>query len=100
MVDYYRKNGPAIWGSHLVLGQHDTFGVDGYLCMLVGQRVPHRKEYQPIDQERSLWEAHRAQNRARAESGYGVADALARVNSPTWKWDPDFYRNMFAGVFR
>jgi tryptophan 7-halogenase len=95
MVDYYQHNGPAIWGSNLVLGQHDTFGVDGYLCMLVGQQVPHRNPYQPADRERKIWESHRGQNRAWAQAGYSVPEALARIHSPTWQWDPDFYRNMF-----
>ena len=100
MVDYYRHNGPAVWGSRLVLGQHDTFGVDGYLCMLVGQRVPHRNPYRPTDPERHLWEAHRVRNRARAEAGYSVPEALALVHSPAWHWNPDFYRSGLPGGAR
>lgn len=100
MVDYYRHNGPRIWGANLVLGQHDTFGVDGFLCMLVGQQVPYRNPYRPTDRERNIWEAHRAQNRVWAEAAYSVPEALARIHSPTWNWAPDFYRNMFQGSFR
>jgi tryptophan halogenase len=47
LVDFYRENGPTSIHQPLLLRQSSTFGMEGYLALLVGQKVPHQKPHQP-----------------------------------------------------
>ena len=86
------SNGPSvIWGKALVGGE-DVVGLEGYLAMMVGQRVPHRRQFKPTDQERQLWKQIRDSHRAEARSGLTVMEALAVMRSPQWRSTPGFYR--------
>jgi tryptophan halogenase len=44
MVEFYRENGPSSLSGQL-LHSSNSFGVHGYLSLLVGQGVPHAKVY-------------------------------------------------------
>ena len=46
MVDYYRENGPGILSGQL-LHPSNSFGIDGYLALLLGQRVPCDRPFTP-----------------------------------------------------
>jgi tryptophan halogenase len=100
MLDYYQHSGPTIWGSSLVLGQFDTFGVDGFLCMFVGQKVPFHNRHTPTERERRVWTENCYNNRARAMAGLSVPEALALVRDPRWNWDPEFYPRMAGTLTR
>ena len=39
VVEFYRENGPTPFAKTSVLGTNDVFGMDGYLCLLLGQGV-------------------------------------------------------------
>ena len=88
VVDYYRENGPSALFRSALLDPHDPFGVEGYLVMLVGMRVPYRRTYVPPAAERAAWDKARALNAAAAESGFAVAEALSRIRTPTYGWSP------------
>jgi tryptophan halogenase len=79
LVDFYRGNGPsAINAGHLSSG--DPFGIEGYLAILAGLRVPHLRSYTATDAEWSRWEAHRNQNRRIARGGVPMPDVLRRLS--------------------
>jgi tryptophan halogenase len=91
-VEFYRENGPtAVWKDELVHG-HDVFGFEGYLAMMVGQRVPYRHAPAFDGAERQTFAQIRAHLAAQAASGLTVAEALRVIHhSPDWKVRPDFY---------
>jgi tryptophan 7-halogenase len=90
-VDYYLENGPsARWGSNLV-GGRDAFGFEGYLSMMVGMRVPHRRTYQISEAERQTWRKIVEHNRAEAAAGLGMRESLDVIRSPQFKVKPGFY---------
>ncbi|HEX8912659.1 MAG TPA: tryptophan halogenase family protein, partial [Humisphaera sp.] len=92
VVAFYRENGPTpIWGSTL-LPHRDQFGPEGYLSLLLGQGVPHSRAYGPTPAEREAWGTIRRAVGAKAAAGLTVEEALARVRSPGWRWDPALYR--------
>ena len=86
IVEFYRENGPSMLARHL-LGHHDNiFGLEGHLAMLVGQAVPHCAKHAPPAAERALWEQHSADISSEADSALTVAETLARIRHPAWRW--------------
>src|SRR5206468_8167091 len=82
LVEYYQENGPsALWYKSL-LNPDDQFQMEGYLAMLVGQRVPYHSDYVIPEAERRAWEWQMRTFEAQAKAGYSVRDALALVRSP------------------
>jgi tryptophan 7-halogenase len=92
VVDYYLESGPnATYGSVLV-DPHDQFGMEGYLTMLVGQRVPYRARYEPTTQEAQAVRQLREKHRRDGAAGYRVEEALAIVRMPKWEWKKGIYQ--------
>jgi tryptophan halogenase len=91
IVSYYRECGPACVGRDAVLHPLDIFGLEGYFCMLIGQRVPYEHPYTPSAQEWEHWNILRSQLQARAAAGLSVQEAYAKVSSPTWQWNPGYF---------
>jgi tryptophan halogenase len=67
----------------------NDFGVEGYLVMLVGNRVPYLAKHVPSETERQIWEGHRAQFDAIAQTGLDVRETLAFIRHPGWQWHAD-----------
>lgn len=67
----------------------NAFGLEGWLSLLLGQRVPHAAAFTPSDAERARWATRGAQLRARARTGLDARAALARVHHPAWRWARD-----------
>ena len=92
VVDYYCENGPTNFGQSAVLRQNDIFGMEGHLCLLVGQAVPHRRPHVPTEAERRVWRGIRAENRARALTAINVREAFDRITRADYQWDLTWYR--------
>ncbi|OWK39908.1 tryptophan halogenase family protein [Fimbriiglobus ruber] len=92
VVDFYRENGPTPYAKTTVLGTNDIFGMEGYLCLLVGQKVPYNRAHKPTPQERLLWRGIQAENRVKALTAVDVADAYQAVSAPSWQWNTDVFR--------
>jgi len=76
MVEYYQEYGPAgTWGP-LMVDPLCGFGPNGYLTILVGQKVPHKRPYTPPEPERAVWNNLRRQNAEAARKAMTVAEAL------------------------
>lgn len=96
IVEYYQQNGPSSLWRHALIDQIDQFGYEGYLAMLVGQRVPYQTSFRISDSERETFRKIQQQNRQRASQGFSVAEALEIVQRPEWRWDPNFFKQVYA----
>jgi tryptophan 7-halogenase len=86
IVDFYEENGPSVVASPVLLRPTNSFGIDGYIALLVGQQVPHRKPYRPTPEHAQLWAKRTAQLDALARNSLTVKECLGIVRSPSWKW--------------
>jgi tryptophan halogenase len=90
-VNFYRENGPSVLWFKTLLDPDDQFQMEGYLAMLVGQRVPYRSGYPIPEQERQTFALHQRTFQAQARAGYGVREALALIRSPQFQWPQNLY---------
>jgi tryptophan halogenase len=67
--------------------------MEGYLVLLVGQKVPYQARYVPTAEERRIWARIRAEHRVKALTALTVREALDAVLAPAWRWTPGFFRN-------
>jgi tryptophan 7-halogenase len=92
LLDFYKENGPTTLARHLLnttTGGKTQFGIEGFLVLLVGQKVPYRAS-QPISEtERALFHRYCEENRTRANSGLSVSEALKFIKHPQWTWFGD-----------
>jgi tryptophan halogenase len=88
LLQFYDENGPTGFCRHLLGTTGSQFGAEGYLVILVGNRVPYRR-YHPSPSEWQIWNQHRARHRIAAEAGMDVKEALACVKHPSWRWHGD-----------
>jgi len=86
LVEFYQENGPTAIHEATMLRPASIFGVEGYLTMLVGQKVPYRTQYQPTPAQWERWQRHRADSMTVGRNGVPVAEALERIRRPDWKW--------------
>ena len=47
MLDFYAENGPSGFSRYRLRKSKNDFGIEGYLVMLVGNRVPYRRNTIP-----------------------------------------------------
>jgi tryptophan halogenase len=92
LVDYYQDQGPSSFFRNELLHHNNLFTMEGYLTLLVGQKVPYRARYSPTNDELRVWQSLRATNRQRAERAYTVREALDVVMSPQCTWVPGFFK--------
>ncbi|QJE94836.1 tryptophan 7-halogenase [Luteolibacter luteus] len=85
LVGFYQENGPsAINAGHLPAG--NPFGIEGYLAILAGLKVPHARLYQPLPPELQRWNAYRERHRQIAAAGVGMNETLRELSKPeAWK---------------
>jgi tryptophan halogenase len=86
LLEFYAENGPTGFSRHLLKATANNFGIEGFLVMLVGCKVPYRNKHHPTDAERQIWNAHRAQFAEKARGGMDVRQALSVVRHPGWRW--------------
>jgi len=86
IVDWYRENGPSALASAALVHPSNSFRLDAYLALLLGQRVPHEKPFTPPPNERAFWQQRCRDLAAEAHKGMDVAEALKAVRSPGLKW--------------
>jgi tryptophan halogenase len=79
MVHYYQENGPSLMGDSVLFDPNNSFGLEGYLAMLIGQAVPHGKPWQPPAAERAVWRTRLETYAAHAAHGYSVKECLALI---------------------
>ena len=81
-VEYYQEFGPSgVWGPVLI-DPLCPFGTAGYLTILVGQKVPHRRPYAPTQREWDTWAQMRRRNAEAARGALTVAESLRALGVP------------------
>jgi tryptophan halogenase len=86
IVEYYRENGPTSLGKHHLVSAINSFGLDGYLALLVGQMVPYERTAEPSPAETKAWRSRLALLAAEAKRGFTVSQILQAIRSPSFKW--------------
>jgi tryptophan halogenase len=89
LLEFYADNGPTGFCRYRLPRLENDFGVEGYLVMLVGNRAPYRAKYMAPEEERRIWECHRAGFIEAAQSGLTVKETLAYIRHPNWQWHAD-----------
>jgi len=87
LVDFYRENGPSVVAGAQLLHSSNSFGMDGYLALLLGQGVPHAKPYVAEARERKVWLERRAAWDAEARRGLDVKQCLTAIRKSGAKWE-------------
>lgn len=88
IVDFYRCNGPSLLAGDILVDKFDQFGLQGYYAMLLGQQVPHAAPHEPSAAEQAAWAARSSAMDQAGRNAISVAEALAAVRAPGWKWTP------------
>jgi len=95
LLEFYEENGPIGLNRYLMgntgitSGLHSAFGLEGYLVILVGLKVPYRARHVPAPAEWATWKRHQADNSARAGAGLTVEEALQYIRHPAWRWEAE-----------
>src|SRR5262249_34694111 len=76
IVEYYRENGPTSLGKHHLLSAINSFGLDGYLALLVGQMVPYERTAERTPAETKAWHSRLTLLAAEAKRGFTVSQIL------------------------
>lgn len=88
LVKFYEENGPSVIAGAQLLHPSNSFGMDGYLAVLVGQNVPHGKPYAAPEAEARMWRDKCRLWGAEAARGLDVRQCLAatrgRGAQETW----------------
>jgi tryptophan halogenase len=86
LLEFYNENGPTGFGRHLLRATGTNFGIEGFLVMLVGNRVPYQGRHNPTDAERQTWNRYRAAFASQAQAGMDIKEALAYIRQSGWRW--------------
>ena len=79
VVEFFRENGPSGLVNDILLKPTNSFGLDGYQAMLVGQSVAHAKPYTPPPADLARWRAYQRSLGEHASHGLSVAECLALI---------------------
>jgi tryptophan halogenase len=93
IIEYYKNCGPSLLWARDAMGQNDPFTWEGYLVMMVGQKVPFQREYSFSHKEKSAWHDYQKQLKMKAKEAITMRKGLDMIRSPNWGWRPDFYPN-------
>lgn len=86
VLDFYEENGPSQLIRLLLPEFSNDFGAEGFLAMLVGNRAPCRKQFEPDAKAMRAWRQRCSLLAGRAKSGVDVKEALQRIRSADWRW--------------
>ena len=87
IVDFYRENGPSVLAAQRFIHPSNTFGIEGYLTLLIGQGVPHAKRWEPRPGEAGTLDRYRRSWETAAAGGFGVKEALGVFRSGKMRWE-------------
>lgn len=79
MIRFYQENGPSLVAEAVQFDPNNSFGLEGYLAMLVGQGVPHGKPWVVPPAEQKIWQERLRNYRDHAAHGYTVEQCLGMI---------------------
>jgi tryptophan halogenase len=85
LLEMWRESGPHRLGEACI-PRESIFRYEGYLTMLIGQRVETKYKSNLTQQDREDWEAHLNRMRGLAQNALPVRDALKIVTEPSFQW--------------
>ena len=86
LCEFYRENGPSALGKSIFVYPHSAFAQEGYMALLVGQRVPYARVHTPNPAEIAAWQTRADTHSRAAQQGFTVADTLRFIRDPRWRW--------------
>jgi tryptophan 7-halogenase len=86
LLKFYRENGPSGFARYLLQNRVQQFGIEGFLVILMGNKVPYDNHHHPAPWEVSRIHNFRQENRAMAASAYTAEQCLAFIRHPNWRW--------------
>jgi tryptophan halogenase len=81
MVRYYKENGPSVLPEPVLFDPNNSFGLEGYLSMLVGMGVPHGKPWKASDPEKKIWRERLAGFGQHGQRGFSVKEVLGMIRA-------------------
>lgn len=81
VVRFFRENGPSPLAVELLNSPDNSFGMEGYLALLTGQRVPQERPWTPPAEERRRWHELMDQAGRIAEAGASAREVLKLIRS-------------------
>jgi tryptophan halogenase len=82
----YRRLGPTPRLIHALPHRPNLYGIEGFLAMLVGMKVPHHAPVSFPDSDWEIWSRERSAIGAAADRGFTVQQSLDAIRSPDWQW--------------
>jgi tryptophan halogenase len=89
LLRFYKENGPTGFLRYHIRNPAAQFGVEGYLVMLVGNRVPFDAVYEPTAAEWEIVQQRRMAHHQEAVTGLDVREGLAFIRHPHWQWNTE-----------
>jgi len=86
IMEFYHDTGPNGFNRYNLANTETQFGIEGYLVQLVGNKVSYRNRHHPTEVEQLRVNQIRAHHRATAKNGFTVAQSLAFIRHPDWRW--------------
>jgi tryptophan halogenase len=86
IVEFYTENGPSVVAGETLVHPSNSFRLDGFLALLIGQAVPHQKPHTVSPAELEFLHRHRQRLAHEAARGMTVAESLQAIRSPDVKW--------------
>ena len=77
----------------LLVHPSNSFRMDGFLALLVGQNVPYRRKHEPSARELEFWKKYRQQLAVEARAGMSSEEALHALREPGLQWNSPETRN-------
>jgi tryptophan halogenase len=82
---FYEENGPTGFARHTLPVSTSDFGIEGYLAMMTGNRVPHQNPYRPNEDDLAKWNRHREHYSQLARNGVDSREALRLFRGTAWQ---------------
>ena len=89
LLEFFKENGPTGFTRYFLNRLGNQFGIEGFLVLLVGQRIHYQNRHTSTAEEWEALDARRAQFKAQAAQGLDVKEALTFVKHPQWRWHID-----------
>ena len=86
LCEFFQENGPSALGKSIFVSPHNSWGHEGFMALLVGQRVPYTRRHTPQPDEIAAWQARADTHSRAAQQGFTVADTLRFIRDPRWRW--------------
>lgn len=81
LVKLYQENGPVLASMASSVPPASSFGLEGYLSLLVGMNVPHAGKKPARSKDKPVWAAGQERFRQTASRGMTVTDALDDIRT-------------------